>query len=155
PPTRDAPEIVDTGHIALKHVSREGEPGTVWYRGPLAPRPTTREQPDGAGRLPLVHASDQARRVGPDGRENLSLAAAFEIGRLLALAEPRVVAALLNWRKQELEQARQDALIEMEPVLSVIRAGVAARFGLRAGLNEIVRLGAGDAALLGSVVPQL
>ncbi len=155
PPTRQPPEIVDTGHIALQHVSREGEPGKVWYRGPLVPRPTSREQPDGAGRLPLLHASDQARRVGPDGRENLSLAAAFEIGRLLALAEPGVVAAMLNWRKQELEQARQDALLDLEPVLSMIRGGVAARFALRAGLNEIVRLGASDAALLGSLVPQV
>lgn len=155
PPTREAPEIVDTGHIALQHVNREGEPDKVWYRGALVPRSTTREQRDGAGLLPLIHASDQARRVGPDGRENLSLAAAFEIGRLLALAEPRVVAALLNWRKQELEQARQDALIDMEPVLSVIRAGVVARFALRAGLNEIVRLGASHAALLGPIVPRI
>jgi hypothetical protein len=155
PPTREAPEIVDTGHVALYHVSREGEQDKVWYRGPLIPRPATREEPDSTGRLPLLNASDQARRVGPDGRENLSLAAAFEIGRLLALAEPRVVAALLNWRKQELELARQYALIDMEPVLSVMRTGVTTRFALRAGLNEIVRLGASDAALLGSVVPPI
>jgi hypothetical protein len=154
PPTRDEPEVVDTGHIALTEVSRAGEPNTIWYRGPLVPRPTTREQPDASGRLALLHASDQARRVGPDGRENLSLAAAFEIGRLLALAEPSVVAALLNWRKQALEQSRQRALLNLEPVLSVVGIdAVMSGFAIRAGLREIVRLGATDAAKLGAVIP--
>ena len=67
--------------------------------------------------LPLLHASDQARLVGPDGRENLALATAFEIGRLLALAEPSVVAALLIWRKDALDDSRRRALLGREPFL--------------------------------------
>src|SRR5207253_2462164 len=38
PPSRQPPEVVDTGHIALQQVSRAGEPTTIWYRGPLVPR---------------------------------------------------------------------------------------------------------------------
>ena len=55
-------------------------PGTAgrWCRS----RPP-RDQADATGRLPVAHAADQLRRVVPDGREDLSLAAAFEIGRLL------------------------------------------------------------------------
>jgi hypothetical protein len=153
PPTPE-PEVTDTGHVALQHMSRAGEPETVWYRGPLVPRPTTREQPDAQGVLPLLHSSDQALRIGPDGRENLSLAAAFEIGRLLALAEPSVVAALLNWRKQGFEQARQTALLNAEPLLATFgTADVMAGFAARAGLQQLVGLGAQDAARLGPVVP--
>lgn len=36
----------------------------------------------------------------PDGRENLSLAAAFEIGRLLGLSQLSIVSALLRGGKQ-------------------------------------------------------
>ena len=49
----------------------------------------------------LAHASDQLRRVVPDGREDLALAAAFEIGRLLALSQLSVVSALLRFRNEQ------------------------------------------------------
>ena len=154
PRTRPLPEVLDTGHVSLAYTSRLGEPGTVWYRGPLTPRPTRREQPDDNGQLPLLHASDQARRVGPDGRENLSLAAAFEIGRLLALAEPSVVAAFLNWRKEGFEQARQAALLDKDALVSSLGQSLA-DFGFadRVGHALIADLGAYDAKRLGPVRP--
>ena len=74
---------------------------SAWFRGPASPHPTVREQPDDDGRLPLAHTSDQLRLVVPDGREDVSLAAAFEIGRLLALSQPAVVNALLRWRQEQ------------------------------------------------------
>jgi hypothetical protein len=100
PPTRPAPEVAETGHIGLQHLTRRGETATAWFRGPLTPRLTEREQPGADGRLPLAHDSDQLRRVVPDGREDLAYSAAFEIGRLLALSQPSVVAALLRWRQE-------------------------------------------------------
>ena len=60
-----------------------------------------RPQPDAEGRLLLAHVSDQLRRAVPDGREDLAYAAAFEIGRLLALSQPSVVAALMRWRAEQ------------------------------------------------------
>jgi hypothetical protein len=155
PATRPPPEVLDTGHVTLGHTSRDGESGSVWYRGPLVPRPTSRQQPDARGHLALAHASDHLRRVGPDGRENLSLAAAFEIGRLLALAEPSVVAALLNWRKEGFEQARREALLEREPTISVLLATVDTLTGFAAGIAHqlIADLGADGAARLGPVRP--
>jgi hypothetical protein len=47
----------------------------------------------------MAHHADQLRRVVPDGTEDLGYASAFEIGRLLALAQPGVVAALARWRR--------------------------------------------------------
>jgi hypothetical protein len=100
PPTGDAPEVVETGHIGLGHRTRRGDPVRAWYRGPFVPFPTDRDGPAGA-LLPLAHSADQIRRVVPDGREDLSLAAAFEIGRLLGLSQLSVVSALLRFRNEQ------------------------------------------------------
>lgn len=95
-----APEIAPTGHIALDHTTRRGEPATAWYRGPFVPLPTERTGPDGDGRLPIAHSADEIRPVIPDGREDVGRAAAFEIGRLLALSKPGIVAAMTAWREE-------------------------------------------------------
>jgi hypothetical protein len=101
PASAPAPELVETGHIGLGHRSRRGDAVRAWYRGPLVPFPTLRE-PSPDSTLPtLAHASDQLRRVVPDGREDLSLAAAFEIGRLLGLSQLSVVSALLRFRGEQ------------------------------------------------------
>lgn len=88
------PLAIDTGHIPLPATTRLGESVTVWYRGPLVPTTVAR---DPAG---PYHTADQARRVDPDtGMENVGYAAAFEIGRLLALADPVFAIELLRWRR--------------------------------------------------------
>jgi hypothetical protein len=50
--------------------------------------------------------SDQLRTLTPDGREDVSLAAAFEIGRLLGLSQPALVSALVRWRGEQFGAAR-------------------------------------------------
>jgi hypothetical protein len=105
PPPRPVPDVAATGHVGLAHLTRRGDHATAWYRSPLAPRPTERDAA-AAGPLPVAHASDQLRRVTPDGREDLTYAAAFEIGRLLALSQPSVVAALMRWRAEQFGAAR-------------------------------------------------
>jgi hypothetical protein len=89
-------ELVDTGHVGIEQRTRRGDSVRAWYRGPFVPHPT---ESSAATRLVLAHAADQLRIVIPDGREDLSLASAFEIGRLLALANPNMIAALLRWRQ--------------------------------------------------------
>lgn len=100
PPALPGPEVVQTGHIGLDHRTRRGDPVRAWYRGPLVPFPTDRDPVDG-NRPHLAHSADQIRRVVPDGREDLSLAAAFEIGRLLGLSQLSVVSALLRFRSEQ------------------------------------------------------
>jgi hypothetical protein len=99
-------EVVETGHVGLDQRTRRGDLVRAWYRGPLLPHPADLVAP----RLTLAHAADQLRTVIPDGREDLSLAAAFEIGRLLALSQPAMVAALLRWRQNRYQAARRDAV---------------------------------------------
>jgi hypothetical protein len=94
------PEVAATGHVGLEHRTRRGEAARSWYRGPLVPQPTQRVAPASDGTLPLAHTGDQLRRVVPDGREDVGLAAAFEIGRLLALSQPGIVAGMMAWREE-------------------------------------------------------
>jgi hypothetical protein len=106
---REPPEVVETGHVGLALRNRRGDKVRAWYRGPFVPHPT--QDPPG-GRLALAHAADQLRIVIPDGREDISLASAFEIGRLLALSRPSMVAALLRWRQLHYQTARRRAIWE-------------------------------------------
>jgi hypothetical protein len=96
-----------TGHVEVGHVDRSGDGGTAWYRGPLVPVKVTRE-PAGAP----YHVADQARRVGPEGREDLSGAAAFEVGRLLAMSDTTFLGALRRWARRDFAMQRDGALLE-------------------------------------------
>jgi hypothetical protein len=124
-PPRPDPEVTETGHVGLPHLTRRGDALRAWYRGPLTLHVTQRDMPDAHGHLALAHTSDQLRRIVPDGREDLSYAAAFEIGRLLALSQPSVVAALMRWRREqfgaqrarEIAQAALDKLTLVSPAL--------------------------------------
>jgi hypothetical protein len=58
----------------------------------------------------MAHTSDHLRRVTPDGLEDLTYAAAFEIGRLLALSQPSVVAAQMRWRADQYGASRISSL---------------------------------------------
>ena len=110
PPRPDTlPEVVATGHIGLSHRVRRGDAVRAWYRGPCVPFATARNGGEGgapAEPLPLAHAADQLRRVIPDGREDVTLAAAFEIGRLLALSQLSVVSSLLRFRAEQFGAGR-------------------------------------------------
>ncbi len=111
PPAPPPAEVVETGHIGLDHRTRRGDPVRAWYRGPLVPFPTLRQQPVG-GVLPVAHSADQVRRVVPDGREDLSMSAAFEIGRLLGLSQLSVVSALLRFRAEQFGVGRVHSLLD-------------------------------------------
>jgi hypothetical protein len=116
-PAADArPEVVQTGHIGLGHRTRRGDAARAWYRGPCVPFPTARDASAKDEPLALAHSADQLRRVIPDGREDLSLAAAFEIGRLLALSQLSVVSALLRFRAEQFGAGRvREVLAQLLP----------------------------------------
>ena len=112
PVTRPLPEATETGHIGLSHLTRRGDSLRAWYRGPFTLHVIERTEPVAGQPLPMAHTSDHLRRVVPDGREDVGLAAAFEIGRLLALSQPSVVGAIARWRSEQFGAARARALAE-------------------------------------------
>jgi hypothetical protein len=97
--------VTTTGHIPMALDDRAGQEQTVLYRGPLAPSPTTRDP------LGPYHSADQARRVTPDtGAEDISYAAAYELGRLLAAADPRLGQELMRWRREAYREAARSSV---------------------------------------------
>ncbi|MGH9057698.1 MAG: hypothetical protein ACRDYY_17850 [Acidimicrobiales bacterium] len=89
------PVVSDSGHIAMQLTDRAGERQTAWYRGPLVPYAMSRDDQG------PYHSADQARRVTPDtGVEDVSYSSAFDLGRLLAVADGRLAQELMRWRRQ-------------------------------------------------------
>lgn len=130
-------EVAATGHVALPHRTRRGEVARSWYRGPLTPQPTVRAEAVG-GLLELAHSGDQLRKLVPDGREDVSLAALFEIGRLLTLNKPTLVAQLMQWRRDVFGAARARELADS--LVGSILAGVGLSVvGGRNTLEDLVR----------------
>ena len=100
--------VTDTGHTMINVVDRLGAPEQSWYRGPLAGQPLTRDP------LGPYHSADQARRVVAEtGAENISYAAAFEAGRLLAAADARLAQELMRWRRGSFRAAARDTSITL------------------------------------------
>lgn len=143
PPAPEGPEVVETGHLGLDHTTRRGDAVRAWYRGPCVPFPTPRHggtatNAAAAEPLPLAHSADQLRRTIPDGREDLALAAAFEIGRLLALSQLSVVSALMRFRAEQFGAGRVRELLAH--VLKDPLPGLAGAAHTRPDLGRFVAL---------------
>ncbi len=155
PSTRPEPSVLATGHVRLDGITRDGNAEQLWYRSPLVPRPGTRVAAEPDGLVPILHVADQARRVGPDGREDVSLAAAFEIGRLLAIAEPAMVAALLRWRRDAFAVGRAAALLARDDRLAILLNQDFFRIPIRLERELLLSLGENGAQLIGPTLPFL
>lgn len=105
--------VTDTGHISIDVIDRLGAPEQSWYRGPFVTQPVTRDP------LGPYHSADQARRVVAEtGAENISYAAAFEVGRLLAAADARLAQELMRWRRGSFRAgARQSSINLLQAVM--------------------------------------
>jgi hypothetical protein len=91
------------GYTALNHQTRQGDQTVSWYRGPLVPfqPPSTIfiPPPDANSDLPAtqINTADELVRYDPGtGMMDLSYAAAWELGRLLALQNKSFSVALYN-----------------------------------------------------------
>ena len=94
------PALTDTSHMRMALHDRGGSTEAALYRGPLVPFDLTRDT------LGPYHSADQCRRASPEaGVEDISYAAAFEVGRLLAAADARLAQELMRWRRQAYKQS--------------------------------------------------
>lgn len=91
------------GFTLLPHQFRDGSQSYSWYRGPLAPGPTSVDA------LPLPAESSDALLAydGTSGLFYAHYAAAWELGRLLCLANSRVSQALYQWKRGDRRLRRQ------------------------------------------------
>lgn len=86
-------EALAQGFVALDHEPRDGGGTVSWYRGPLVPHAVSRTV------TPPVASADAVTAYDPAlGMFDVSYAAAWQLGRLLALADRPYAAALLRWK---------------------------------------------------------
>ncbi len=93
----------ERGFTALNHSTRLGEKTVSWYRGPLVPLYLTKEP-----NYKFVPAADAALRYNPiDGMMDITYAAAFQLGRLLALQDRHFATALYAYRSNVRRQVNR------------------------------------------------
>ncbi len=128
-----AREALELGYVPLLNNTRAGEETTSWYRGPAVPVLTA---PDPFG--PYLY-SDGAMRLdsGPDdnsspgsGMFDLSQACAWQIGRLLGLADATFATDLFNWRRAIHSSQNSAELAASIPARLPAAANAASSFGL-------------------------
>jgi hypothetical protein len=93
--------LLSAGYVPLNHELRTAETTVSWYRGPLSPIDAA------AADLQLPIASpDEALVFDPTmGMFDASLAAAWTIGRLIALQDSTYAAALYAWKMAQKQKA--------------------------------------------------
>ncbi|MGB8193416.1 MAG: hypothetical protein WCF67_15905 [Chitinophagaceae bacterium] len=91
------------GYTALNHDFRHGAKSISWYRGPLAPANIAKPPHY------TFNSGDGALRFDEDtGMFDVSYAAAWQAGRLLALENPGFAEALNNWKNTYAKDFRMD-----------------------------------------------
>jgi hypothetical protein len=93
-----ADAFLQQGHVPVRHLLRGGGRSVAWYRGPLliGPPATAPVPAEGA-----VRTADQLLRYHPEaGVFDVSHAAAWELGRLLALRSSAASATLHAWKSR-------------------------------------------------------
>jgi hypothetical protein len=140
------PALTDTGHLRLTVLDRAGQNEIGWYRGPLVPWQLTRDP------LGPYHSADQCRRATVEtGGEDVSYAAAFEVGRQLAAADAQLARELMRWRTESYRQAaRADTILtKIQPAIKLeLPAALAEK--LHATLPPLVSISATAAIASGA-----
>jgi hypothetical protein len=112
------------GYTAMNHRTRLGDKTVSWYRGPMVPFkvPDTIFIPiPDTSTVPFVEPikiSDQLMRYDPgSGMYDSTYAAAWEIGRLLALGDKAFSVALYNWKRANAQRtalAAEQEIVELQ-----------------------------------------
>ncbi len=126
-----------SGYVPMNHVLRTAETTVSWYRGPLSPVDRARAGPS----LP-VSSPDQALAFDPTtGMFDASLAAAWTVGRLVALQDQSYATSLYAWKRgqaQGVVDAAERQIID--DALGGLLAGPAARPSTATLLHDTMRL---------------
>lgn len=92
------------GFVPVPHLLRQGSRTVSWYRGPFATGPV--EEPPAAG----IRTSDELLRFFPDSAMfDVGYAAAWELGRLLALQSPSIAAGMFAWKRRRDQADKRSA----------------------------------------------
>lgn len=103
---------LDFGSVPLPHHLRAGGHTVSWYRGPFVAFGATFEDDEGKV-LTYQHADELIQFNKDTGLLDMTYAAAWELGRLLFINEPKLVQQLQLWKQEHnfdelLEQQRRE-----------------------------------------------
>ncbi len=112
----------DSGYVPLEHLTRTGANTISWYHGPLVPKlfPAT-------SKCVSFGSADAALRYDKTtGFFDISFAAAWQLGRILALQNQEFSKAILNWRMaqnqleaEKLKNNTLNAILEDDSAINV------------------------------------
>jgi hypothetical protein len=100
-PAADA--FLRQGHVPMRHNLRQGGRTISWYRGPFATGPGPVEP-----RRAIRSADALLRYHPPAGMFDASYAAAWQLGRLLALQHATASSALYTWKRRRAQRLARD-----------------------------------------------
>ena len=103
-PPATARKFFSEGYVALPQYFRGGDQNLCWFRGPLIPGKN--ESVD--IKLPARTAGGLVRYDTELAMFDVSYAAAWELGRLLALQDKDFSTALYQWKRQEAQRVARD-----------------------------------------------
>lgn len=93
-------KLTSLGYCPLDHLFREGSRSVSWYRSPLLPQPPWEDE------IPLCDYADRLLRYDPEmGMMDITYAAAWQLGRLLALQKTAFARQLMAWRLKNKQEA--------------------------------------------------
>ncbi|MEO7216113.1 hypothetical protein [Mucilaginibacter sp.] len=99
PISQAALKAINYGYTIINHDKRDGKKAVSWYRSPLVPI----QKP-----VPYLHSyqsADKAMRLDVEtGVFDISYAAAWQLGRLLALENPGFSGAISDWKNTSKSQ---------------------------------------------------
>jgi hypothetical protein len=133
-----------SGYVPMNHLLRTAETTVSWYRGPLSPVDRARAGPD----LPVA-SPDQALVFDPTtGMLDASLAAAWTVGRLVALQDQSFATSLYSWKRGQAQdvvdaaerQIIDDALGGLIAAPTAVPGAAAARPSTATLQNDTMRL---------------
>jgi hypothetical protein len=100
------------GYVPINHERKNGKKSVSWYRGPLVPLSS------GSTKAYSYNNADQALRYDADtGMFDISYAAAWQLGRLMALQTPGFFKVISNWKNDYL-RGRPVAIAEKKVSIS-------------------------------------
>ncbi|MCU0910419.1 MAG: hypothetical protein MUE98_03465 [Rhodobacteraceae bacterium] len=139
---------LDLGYTPANHHTRQGSRTVSWYRGPFVPFEVSGTisvpVPDGTTDTPPIRSADEVVRYNPDsGMMDVSYAAAWQIGRLLALQDKGFSEALVRWKGSNTRKAFEAYERQILDEAFGETLALAQVRGLRADGNELHHAAAG------------
>ncbi|MEM6271710.1 MAG: hypothetical protein AAF998_19895 [Bacteroidota bacterium] len=106
-----AQAYLDLGSVALPHRFRNGDTLPSWYHGPLVSSAYTIEESAVASlNFPVLTSDELLLYNSGIGMFDVSYAAAWELGRILALRDKRFSRSLYNWKKGFSQSSKSELL---------------------------------------------